>query len=284
MDSDDEDTPHPNTIQSRCRLVKLKNRSDLNNHVVERSGDEKDGRVPVVVLSSGQQLSVPAASCEPLDDAPDVRIPHRTAGGDAAALRALLEGAFRANLSDEQAGIDLSDFVDLIVSMLVLPPVDLRQVAATGASSSNDYGPCHPSNTLKMSRQNWWISADQPETGGSGEWVEYCLGEHRAVVDFFMMTIPPLPSGPLSVRVFKLEARNEPEAPWERASEDLMTLDVPRQQWWALVPPIEARYVRIVCLVNAAAHARVGFRPPDSIGFFEAGFATRPRAKAVATR
>ena len=45
----------------------------------------------------------------------------------------------------------------------------------------------------------------QPETRGHGEWVEFELGEAPVIVDYFHMTIPPLPGGPLSVRTFHLQ-------------------------------------------------------------------------------
>ena len=150
------------------------------------------------------------------------------------------------------------------------------------------------------------------------------------LVDYFHMTIPPLPGGPLSVRTFYLEActADAPEeagaSAWRRVTDDLMTLDVPGRQWWCvcrpakvpaarwargqraslqagpsplthasldpsrhLEPQVEARFVRIVCLVNAAAQAlgperaeaarQAGFQRglPSSIGFFACGFAAK---------
>ena len=102
-------------------------------------------------------------------------------------------------------------------------------------------------------------------------------------MDYFHMTIPPLPGGPLSVRSFYLQVAPTEEGPWSRATVDLMTRDVPGRQWWHLSPQVEARFVRVVCLVNAATHCLLN-RPggprggpgPDfarSIGFISCGFA-----------
>ena len=111
---------------------------------------------------------------------------------------------------------------------------------------------------------------------------------------------------------------------WRRVTDDLMTLDVPGRQWWCvcrpakvpaarwargqraslqagpsplthasldpsrhLEPQVEARFVRIVCLVNAAAQAlgperaeaarQAGFQRglPSSTGFFACGLAAK---------
>ena len=42
-------------------------------------------------------------------------------------------------------------------------------------------------------------------------------------MDYFHMTIPPLPGGPLSVRSFYLQVAPTEEGPWSRATVDLMT-------------------------------------------------------------
>ena len=77
---------------------------------------------------------------------------------------------------------------------------------------------------------------------------------------------PPLPSGPLSVRVFHLEVFTGPHdlvgetwaraftnpQMWARASRDFTTRDVGGDQAFAVYPPVEAAFVRVVCTRNAA--------------------------------
>ena len=59
------------------------------------------------------------------------------------------------------------------------------------------------------------------------------------------MRIPPMPSGPLSVRDFHLESSMAADGPWQRASATFNTLNRAELQSWALRPPIEATHVRI---------------------------------------
>mmetsp|Transcript_300 Transcript_300/g.331 ORF Transcript_300/g.331 Transcript_300/m.331 type:complete len:94 (+) Transcript_300:3-284(+) len=92
------------------------------------------------------------------------------------------------------------------------------------------------------------------------------------MVDLLRLVIPPLPQGPLSVRKFHLEVSDtsaEMEGPWTVATEELTTLDSQDVQEWSIDPPIESRFVRIVCRENAAAV----FQPVHTcIGFFTIGF------------
>jgi hypothetical protein len=54
------------------------------------------------------------------------------------------------------------------------------------------------------------------------------------------MRIPPMPSGPLSVRDFHLESAMSAEGPWRHASATFSTLDRPEMQSWAIRPPRDA--------------------------------------------
>ena len=44
--------------------------------------------------------------------------------------------------------------------------------------------------------------------------------QEPVLVDYFHMTIPPLPGGPLSVRSFYLQVAPTEEGPWSRATVD----------------------------------------------------------------
>ena len=129
-------------------------------------------------------------------------------------------------------------------------------------------------HALDPSDSNWWISAPGSMPGGVGkESITFSLDagtEMRivtpVVIDRVTMRIPPLPSGPLSVRVFHLEVFTGPHdlvgetwaraftnpQMWARASRDFTSRDVGGDQAFAVYPPVEAAFVRVVCTRNAA--------------------------------
>ena len=272
----------------------------LNHHlveVIEGAPQTEGGRVAVRVLSSGDRVSVRPGSIVPTLAARrgggHARIlPHACAAEPV--LRRLVGAAMEQHTPDAFAEPEL---IDHVLSFLALLPVEMEAVRAVGASSAEGRDRrCSPASSLDPSSDNWWISAwnSMPNgrampDGRGAQYVEYELGPQPVVVSTVHLTIPPLPSGPLSVRCFHLQTSNDPPdggttsvRRWERASADMYTLDVGSRQSLALVPPIEAkRFVRIVCTLNAAAAAMgqeqeegmemVEFdteRVPTSIGFF----------------
>jgi len=188
--------------------------------------------------------------------------------------------------------LDQAELVSHVLGFLKLRPVDMARVRVVGASSSGEDDPrCSPAFTLDSAHDTWWISAHNSCPNGHGqEWVEFDLGADDVCVRLFHLTIPPLPSGPLSVRHLHLQACSEPPTPvppadaapvppadavernWRRVSADWTTLDAPTQQTFALEPPLErTRYVRVVCTTNAAADEEWLYAP-SSIGFFSCSF------------
>jgi hypothetical protein len=94
-------------------------------------------------------------------------------------------------------------------------------VRALGASSTGQFGPSAVENTLKRGEDdNWWISAPGSCPAGCGsEWAAYELSAAGVVrVEYLSLTIPPLPHGPLSVRIFHLESAAHPDGPWARCT------------------------------------------------------------------
>ena len=155
-----------------------------------------------------------------------------------------------------------------------LARVDSSSVEAVSASSTDDSQPdvCHRNNVLTPNEDTWWISAAGSCPGGVGrEWVAFKLSATSAPVrvDRVALKIPPLPMGPLSVREFHLESADNPEGPWNRASSSFQTLDSSRLQEWALHPPVESRYARVVCTKNATANRT---RIAGCVGFFYTKF------------
>jgi len=176
-----------------------------------------------------------------------------------------------------------------ILSYLRIQRVDATFIRAVTASSHMLN--VELSHTLDERLDRWWISKEGSCPNGIGnEWVSYDLccrpspnstttndrwGRRRrkvVMMNLLRLVIPPLPQGPLSVRKFHLEVSDtsaHKEGPWTVATEELTTLDTPEVQEWSIDPPIESRFVRIVCRENAAAV----FHPVYTcIGFFTIGF------------
>ena len=86
---------------------------------------------------------------------------------------------------------------------------------------------------------------------------------------FFGISIPTLPHGPLSVRQFAPGGSRGKggDSHWHREPPHVFeTLDEEGLQQFAVVPPIEAGFVRLVCLTNAAGDSR------SPLGFWELEF------------
>ena len=200
------------------------------------------------------------------------------------------------------------ELIDHILGFLAVPRVEMASVFAVACSSIDEQSDrCGLDKVLDPATDNWWISAHNSMEGGKGgEWVAFRLGDpHTSYrVERVDLRIPPLPSGPLSVRDWHLEtaaAGEEDEhggfGTWTRATATLQTVDSEHLQSFHLEPPIEAAFVRIVCTRNAArasadatraAMARRGLINPEdeteadlelamsrlssSIGFFSIAF------------
>jgi hypothetical protein len=239
---------------------------------LDRSRSE---RVDVRILSTNTTATIQSEHATPL--------PARTPPGELVLLyRCVREGFLRRTLLPL---LKHDELLELVLSFLRIKQVAIESVRAVGASSSAEHSSCGPQNTLTPDDQRWWISAPSSCPNGVGsEWVLYelCSEEQGlARVSYIQLKIPKLPFGPLSVRHFRLEAANEKTGPFVRASPDLTTMNTKRLQQWALVPPIEARYVRVVCTMNAIADAWDTSRESlggmhlslcDAIGFFHVRF------------
>ena len=170
----------------------------------------------------------------------------------------------------------VSVLIDKVISYLCINRVDSTSVRAVATSSVDTHANIH--NTLDRRLDRWWISKmgsralTTAEEGG--EWVSYDLcpvdDKRKTVVqvNLLCLVIPPLPHGPLSVRKFRLDVSDtsgEKEGPWTTAIEELTTLDSGEIQEWSIYPPIESKFVRIVCKENAVGN-------DTCIGFFTIGF------------
>jgi hypothetical protein len=92
---------------------------------VDRIETLASGRVKVLLLSTGEAMSVPSASLVPIPEATDLPrfSRHNTSP---TMLRRLLEAALLG--ASERKGLDVSDLVEAILRCLVLPVVDAARV------------------------------------------------------------------------------------------------------------------------------------------------------------
>jgi len=158
-----------------------------------------------------------------------------------------------------------------IVSWLLISPVQDSDVRVSGCSSQRGDFPL--SAVLERDESTWWISAPGTMSSGEGsEHLEFSFGVLPRRISYFGIRIPPMPFGPLSVRVFHILALDEVSNSWVAASPQLLTLNNSSLQEFSLSPPIEASKLRVVCVRNAAADTEFSFST-DCIGLFQVRFA-----------
>lgn len=191
----------------------------------------------------------------------------------------------------------------------------VRAICASSEASPSYMYSFRKESLCTMDSSDCWISAPGSFPNGRGhQGVVFDMG--RVVqISQVRISIPPLPSGPLSVRKFRVEAcyiertstsdvfsdeaherllrrcgfsedeirvqverKRQAEGGWamwkpKAASRDLFTLDVEGPQPFAIHPPLETRYVRLVCLSTAQAHGHPGYFFPDgSVGLWGVKF------------
>lgn len=127
-------------------------------------------------------------------------------------------------------------------------PVVADNVIAVNASSHDKRHPLEES--LTPSTNTWWISGFGSMPLGKGkEFVEFELAKTVCRLSTFKIEIPPLPSGPLSVRTLRLD-RKTPDGSWQQCSPIWNVLNRTGLQSFELDTPVDTRYCRVVCLSN----------------------------------
>lgn len=228
---------------------------------------------------AGADAAVAAAGDAPLP-AP---VPELTVLGSVGASMA------RRLLVDPHGWGLLPEAAERVVGFLRIDPARSSDVVVAGASSHRGDFPL--TAALDANESTWWISAPGSFANGRGrEWLEFHFGKVVRRVSFIGMKIPPMPSGPLSVREFQvlalrqgLEPSNDPveengaedgPASWLPASPVLRTLNVAQMQEFALVPPVETRAIRLVFTTNAVAGTPgAAGRMMDCVGLLQVAFA-----------
>ena len=191
------------------------------------------------------------------------------------------EDALRAALRRLPKIGQVEELLELVIDKLRIDRVDQSAVRAIGASSTAKDGRSSMHNVLKPDANSWWMSAPGSCRFGQGsEFVTVQLSPSAAPVrvERVAMMIPPLPSGPLAVRIFHLDRADHPQGPWTRCSDNFFTLDSARLQEWALEKFVEARYLRVVgtCSAIAGGGTKLARRDTiiraDSMGFLSVSF------------
>ena len=256
---------------TRLRLRNLQAKSEYNNHLVELLPPEQQpeptaGRIAVALCCGFKSITVKPENTHaaPLKVAPWHGLQYGCVP-EWVLLRVLLEKAHHH-----------TDILQRIVGYLKIPLVLHKQVTAVSCSSVHGAGP-HQSmhGTLIRDHGSWWISGVGPTKSDFVprskirrqfcEYVQYQLGPTAVRCDTVSMRIPSLPAGPLSVREFHLEVPDS-IGDYSCVSANFVTLDTDNVQEFAIVPPIESQFVRVVCTRNA------GGPGCNNIGFFDIGF------------
>ncbi|KAA8493930.1 hypothetical protein FVE85_3905 [Porphyridium purpureum] len=134
-----------------------------------------------------------------------------------------------------------------------IPIVSMEHVRVLGASSCARSAHSNPSHTLVSDDRLWWISATRSPQ--HPEYIEFALGQsanEEVQVALVSMRIPPLPYGPLSVRLFRIESWDARKSAFVfHTAHVFSTLDTGGWQTFLLDPPVESSRIRLVCLQNA---------------------------------
>ena len=161
-----------------------------------------------------------------------------------------------------------------------LPPA--APVAAAAAQHQQQQGHDDPlqlpegqQRPRSSNQPTWWMSRNGTMPHGVGrQYVECCLTPPQSSSLYSLVrlssvsvSIPPLPLGPKSVRTFQILYKTEdamttlendhnncaPSSNWKVGSPVFTVVNRSGYQKFDINPPIDAKYVRIVCLSNQAS-------------------------------
>lgn len=180
------------------------------------------------------------------------------------------------------------ELIKRILSYLTVKRVNHDQVKAIGCSSTEGAFPLEA--TLDGRNDTWWLSEQGSMPGGRGsEWVEYQLVEDSSAkipvrLASISITIPSLPSGPLSIRDFSLygpQIGTNGKETWQPISPQ-MELDGDIDDWQQFVlgdegKGLDVTKIRLVCFSNqiSASIPEGSFSLPPVygiVGFFSIRF------------
>eukprot|EP00854_Cymbomonas_tetramitiformis_P027250 gene27250-33556_t len=156
----------------------------------------------------------------------------------------------------------IPEVLEKVLAYLKIQNVNSHEVRATSCTSEGEPAIRYSYKkecSLEAGKSSCWISRD--EQGPEPEHIVYSIGPCARRVDYVSLCIPILPHGPLSVRKFQLEYFIEEDDLWIAKGEYVyFTLDQEGLQEFAVIPPIESRFIRLICLENAHGDERpIGF-------------------------
>jgi hypothetical protein len=160
------------------------------------------------------------------------------------------------------------EIIHKIAQFFTVQPVVSTDVEAMVASSTSGQHPI--SAALDESEATWWISEPGSMTRGIGrEHIEFRLSPDNKLcrLNQFSIKVPPLPMGPLSVRLLFLETKVQTTlrantttvnqttttTTWVRISPDWTVENKTGWQDYTLESLVDAQSVRVVCLANQMA-------------------------------
>jgi len=273
-------------IGALVRVVGL-NKIELNHHVgrIAAAGCD-NGRIGVSLhnsiftnnVRSRRAKQYAAMSVKP----ENLQIVQKPVPGTSQTFLGTAPGQLILRLFGE-AGWGLPDDVaQRLVECLSLRTLDPNEVSVVGSSSCRGDFPI--SAVLNTNDSEWWISDNESMPHGRGcEYLEFSFGGLRRI-SYVALKIPPLPHGPLSVRLFHIlklrpgmSRQSTQSDAWVVVSPNpLQTLDREGLQEFALIPPCEAECLRLVCTANAASmgeDAVRSFLVADCVGLFQVAWA-----------
>jgi hypothetical protein len=112
-------------------------------------------------------------------------------------------------------------------------------------------------------------------TGKGEEYIEFELGSTMVRLSAVHISTPPMPRGPMSVRTMRIDSSSNPTSgEWRPVTPVLVVENRSGWQRIELPEPVDAQYIRAVCLTNQASRFMNEQRPGDfsSIGFFTIRF------------
>jgi hypothetical protein len=167
-----------------------------------------------------------------------------------------------------------------IASSFDVQRVDAGQFKCVEASSSQGGFPLDV--VCNTNPSQWWISksgrgfgSNQVEQMSHAEYLEFEMSMEKKPrrVSAVGIQIPPMPQGPLSVRRFHIDYTDDGTL-WHAHPSTFYTLDNAELQQFALLPPIDASRIKMVCTLNANQDTPESSHPfhCDCVGLLQVQF------------
>lgn len=187
---------------------------------------------------------------------------------------AIREMCFHPNITRArivQLPSDLGDHH--VASFLTVDSCVNSQVKAVSASSIDSQYKL--TGCLVDDTDSWWLSAGGSMPGGRGEeYVEFLLSDKEALrrLQAVSMAIPPVPAGPLSVREFRVDVKDE-KGVWTTLPHICTVENIDGMQRFP-IGDVDATSIRVFCLSNQISAYLDAIYPSEMerVGYYAAKF------------